>query len=234
MHFLLDISLVLSYTLKSSCSVCASPCVCVKLCERYGGQQTMFKRGISMRPSQRRTLCYGLLLLALILTVSAFVNAPTDLGGSTGLNLPMLQATSTPTATRVVPPTPTATSTPTNTPLTTNTPTSTPTRTNTPTATSTPTRTNTPLSTNTPTRTSTSVPSAVPTATTAPVQTNATATPEPSALPTQTPLAPSATPTATPIPTATLPSTGLSLTWILVGLGLVVLLFGARALRQSS
>lgn len=186
----------------------------------------LWSKSMMPQPGRASLLKLGVVFLILGIGLTAVVFSPRQLVASGEMYVPGFQAQRTPPTPE--PPT--------------GTPTSTSTRTNTPTITNTPTRTNTPTITNTPTRTrtltatSTSVlPSATavaPAATSAPAQTQPTA--EPTAAPTQPAASPIPTATATPIPTTALPSAGLPLTWILLSVGLVILIFGARALRQSA
>lgn len=179
----------------------------------------------------RRALSYGLVLLVLAVALVAFATAPTRINDSMARpNGPILQRT-TPTTQPTL--TATATLTPTNTSTV-------PTATHTPVP---PTATNTPTATKTaipPTATNTSVPVA---ATNTPVPAAATSTSQPAATNTPVPVATitpllggvAATATSTPIPQSALPKTGGSpFTWIAVGLVLVLIVFGARVLRQTT
>ncbi len=180
-----------------------------------------------MNRSTTRALLYGVLLLGLTVAIVAFANTPprrSNAGAASFVSAPyqgdgrdairqgIFQR---PTATFTVTPTntitPTATNTPTNTPTNTSTPSRTPTATNTSPAPA-PTSTNTTAS-----------------------QPVASSTPMPVA--TITPLLGgiAATATSTPMQGSTLPTTGASpLTWIAVGLVLVLILASARYLRQSA
>ncbi len=173
----------------------------------------------------RRVLSYGLVLLVLAVALAAFATAPTRISDSmVRPNGPVLQ--------RITPTTqPTLTATATLTPTNTST---LPTATHTPIP---PTATKTSIP---PTATNTSVPVA---ATNTPVPAAATSTSQPAATSTPLPVATitpllggvAATATPTPKPTSALPATGGSpFTWIAVGLVLVLIVFGARVLRQTT
>src|SRR5512142_2331610 len=161
-----------------------------------------------MKQPNGRTLLFGLVLLSLLVGAFAFLPPQSPV---VGMADPALQVRDTPT------PQPSFTNTPV-TPTRTNTPVlPTATRTNTP-APTTATRTNPPVTVVAPSSTSepTSAPAALPTAVYA----------------TAIPVVPTAT--ATPVPTTSLPSSGLSLTWLGVGLGLIAVVIGARILRRSA
>lgn len=180
-----------------------------------------------MKHPDRRFLVYGLVIL--VIATLSFVNSPDARRENAVLSAPMFQAaTNTPTP-RVQPATPTMTPTPTFTSVFTNTPTQTSTPTNTstrtPTATNTLTRTATPTATQIVSSSSSSQSSSASSSSSESTQPPATITPLPGGV--------VATPTFTPIPTTSLPATGLPLTWLVVGLALVIVLVSARYYRQK-
>ncbi len=178
---------------------------------------SLHSRDKSMKQSPRLELAYGLGLLVLVLALGAFANVspPKD---SRYSEVFLFQQRITPTpvtpgATFTMTPTATRTRTATPTPTFTGTPT----RTSTRTLTATPTNTGQPPATPTPTSTAT----ATVAVTSGPVVTI-------------TPLLPGYTVTPTKVPTGTLPTTGMSLTWVVVAVGLMLIVLAARYLRQSS